>query len=113
MPCRDDGAALGEGGFKEFQRERGQSDVYRLTSVQTDAILRMTLGQLAGLEQEKLAQEHAELLAEIEGYLTILSDQRNIYAIIKEDLIEIARRLEMTGGRRLAAKSSATSTWRI
>ena len=84
--------ALGEGGFKEFQRERGQADVYRLTSVQTDAILRMTLGQLAGLEQEKLANEHAELLAEIEGYLTILSDQRNIYAIIKEDLIEIARR---------------------
>ena len=84
--------ALGESGFNEFIRERGQSDVYRLTSVQTDAILRMTLGQLAGLEQEKLGNEHAELLAEIEGYLVILSDQRNIYNIIKEELAEISRR---------------------
>ncbi len=84
--------ALGESGFSEFQRERGVSDVYRLTSVQTDAILRMTLGQLAGLEQEKLANEHAELLVEIQGYLTILSDQQNIYNIIKEELADIARR---------------------
>ncbi len=84
--------ALGERGFEEFERERGKSDVYRLTSVQTDAILRMTLGQLAGLEQEKLAEEHAALLAEIEGYITLLSDQRNIYAVIKEDLEELSRR---------------------
>jgi DNA gyrase subunit A len=84
--------ALGERGFGDFQRERGQADVYRLTSVQTDAILRMTLGQLAGLEQERLAEEHSALLNEIEQFLTILSDQRNIYAIIKEELTEIARR---------------------
>ena len=84
--------ALGDAGFKEFQLERGEAAEYRLTSVQTDAILRMTLGQLAGLEQEKLANEHAALLAEIEGYLTILSDIQNIYALIKEELTEIARR---------------------
>ncbi len=84
--------ALGEIGFADFQRERGVSDIYKLTSVQTDAILRMTLGQLAGLEQEKLVEEHSALLAEIQGYITLLSDQRNIYAMIKEDLAEIARR---------------------
>lgn len=84
--------ALGERGYKDFQLERGASDVYRLTSVQTDAILRMTLGQLAGLEQEKLAEEHSTLLDEIEGYLVILSDTRNIYAIIKADLEEIGRK---------------------
>ncbi len=84
--------ALGDRGYAEFQRERGIADVYRLTSVQTDAILRLTLGQLAGLEQEKLADEHSELLTEIEGYLELLADTRKIYAIIKEDLIDIARR---------------------
>ena len=52
----------------------------------------MTLGQLAGLEQEKLSQEHSEILGEIEQYRTILSDPANIYAIIRNDLIEIARK---------------------
>ncbi|MFM8173656.1 MAG: DNA gyrase subunit A [Pirellulaceae bacterium] len=84
--------ALGPAGYSEFQRERGVADSYQLTSVQADAILRMTLGQLAGLEQEKLAEEHAALLAEIENHLTILSDSKNIYAIIKEELLEMAKK---------------------
>ncbi|MEZ6134700.1 MAG: DNA gyrase subunit A [Pirellulaceae bacterium] len=84
--------ALGEKGFKEFQLDRGESNTYSLTSVQTDAILAMRLGQLVNLEQDKLAEEHAKLLEEIDGYLTILSDQRNIYNIIKEELEEMMRR---------------------
>lgn len=85
--------ALGERGYGQFQEERGVADTYRLTSVQTDAILRMTLGQLAGLEQEKLSEEHASLLDEINGYLEILGDHQNILNIIKEELQEIAGRL--------------------
>jgi DNA gyrase subunit A len=84
--------ALGERGFADFQLERGSSDVYTLTSVQTDAILRMTLGQLAGLEQERLSDEHASILGEIEKYRVILGDSANIYAIIKADLEEISRK---------------------
>jgi DNA gyrase subunit A len=84
--------ALGERGFADFQLERGASDVYKLTSVQTDSILRMTLGQLAGLEQEKLGQEHAAILEEIEGYRDILGNQSRIYGIIREDLVEISRK---------------------
>jgi DNA gyrase subunit A len=84
--------ALGDTGFADFQLERGASDTYRLTSVQTDSILKMTLGQLAGLEQEKLANEHAEILNEILEYRRILSDPDNIYAIIREDLVDIAKR---------------------
>jgi DNA gyrase subunit A len=95
--------ALGEAGFKEFQAERGVADTYRLTAVQADAILRMTLGQLVNLEQKRLADEHAELLTEIAEYLRILSDDANIRAIIREDLLEIKkkfgdeRRTEITG----------------
>jgi DNA gyrase subunit A len=84
--------ALGDRGYSDFQLERGVSDIYKLTSVQTDAILRMTLGQLAGLEQEKLSDEHAAILTEIEGYREILADQAKIYGIIKSDLEDIARR---------------------
>ncbi|MCA9128933.1 MAG: DNA gyrase subunit A [Planctomycetales bacterium] len=84
--------ALGDAGFAEFQKDRGIADTYSLTSVQTDAILAMRLGQLVNLEQDKLANEHAALLEEINGYLVILSDQQNILNIIKEEMEEIMRR---------------------
>ena len=84
--------ALGEDGFAAFQEERGESDAYRLTGVQADAILKMTLGQLVNLEQEKLGDQHAKLLDEIREYLRILSDDANVMAIIREDLAEIKRK---------------------
>ncbi|MEM7559181.1 MAG: DNA gyrase C-terminal beta-propeller domain-containing protein, partial [Planctomycetota bacterium] len=84
--------ALGDKGFAEFHNDRGVTDTYSLTSVQTDAILGMRLGQLVNLEQEKLTNEHADLLEEIEGYLEILSDEANIYAIIKDEMEEISKR---------------------
>ena len=95
--------ALGEVGYKVFQEERGEADAYTLTPVQADAILRMTLGQLVNLEQEKLGGEHAKLLEEITEYLRILSDEQNIREIIREDLLQIRgkhadkRRTEISG----------------
>jgi DNA gyrase subunit A len=95
--------ALGDEGFELFQQERGAADQYALTAVQADAILRMTLGQLVNLEQEKLVDEHRKLLAEITEYLRILSDEANILAIVRNDLEEIVRkfgeprRTEITG----------------
>jgi DNA gyrase subunit A len=95
--------ALGDEGFAVFQQERGVAEVYHLTPVQADAILRMTLGQLVNLAQEQLAQEYRELLEEIQEYLRILSDEDNILAIIKDDLRDIqkkhgdGRRTEISG----------------
>ena len=96
-------AALGEEGFRVFQDERGTADVYRLTAVQADAILKMTLGQLVNLEQERLSNEHRDLLGEITEYLRILSDERNILQIIKDESAELgkkhgdSRRTEISG----------------
>ncbi|MGD9644610.1 MAG: DNA gyrase subunit A [Pirellulales bacterium] len=84
--------ALGATGFADFQSERGELPVYTLTAVQADAILRMTLGQLVNLEQEKLGGEYRELLDEIAEYLRILSDEQNVLAIVRADLLEIKRR---------------------
>ena len=95
--------ALGDDGYKVFTSERGEAESYRLTAVQADAILRMTLGQLVNLEQERLGGEHAELLKEMGEYLRILSDEANIRAIIREDLVDIRkkfgedRRTEISG----------------
>ena len=95
--------ALGDSGFAVLQSERGVAENYTLTPVQSDAILRMTLGQLVNLEQEKLAEEYRNLLDNINEYQRILSDERNIYAIIREDLLDLkhrhadARRTEISG----------------
>jgi DNA gyrase subunit A len=82
--------ALGDEGFEQFQKERGVAEDYSLTPVQADAILKMTLGQLVNLEQEKLGEEHATLLVEIGEYLVILGDPARIYAIVREDLEQLA-----------------------
>ena len=88
---------------RSSRAERGTHETYALTPVQADAILRMTLGQLVNLEQEKLGGEHQELLAKIREYNRILSDRKNILDIIREDLKELKkkypepRRTEISG----------------
>ncbi|MCE9604885.1 MAG: DNA gyrase subunit A [Planctomycetia bacterium] len=85
--------ALGDVGYADFTNERGGSaQSYRLTAVQSDAILRMTLGQLVNLEQEKLGEEYRNLLNEIAEYLRILGDDANIYDIIRADLEEMSKK---------------------
>lgn len=95
--------ALGDEGFGIVVEERGSSEFYTLTPVQADAILKMTLGQLVNLEQEKLADEHHKLLEEITEYRRILSDRQNILDMIRDDCRELkrkhgdARRTEISG----------------
>ncbi|MBI2826233.1 MAG: DNA gyrase subunit A [Planctomycetia bacterium] len=95
--------ALGETGFATFVADRGDRENYTLTAVQADAILKMTLGQLVNLEQEKLGAEYRKLLEEIAEYQRILSDEKNIRDIIRDDLQEVkrkhsdARRTEISG----------------
>jgi DNA gyrase subunit A len=95
--------ALGAEGFAVLQDERGVSDSYGLSPVQADAILRLTLGQLVNLEQEKLGGEHRDLLAKIGDFRRILSSDANIKALIREDLSELEtkhaddRRTEISG----------------
>ncbi len=84
--------ALGEEGYAAFKNERGEADVYHLTGVQADAVLKMTLGQLVNLEQERLSQQHQKLLDEINEYLKILSDEQNILNIIRADVLEIKQK---------------------
>jgi DNA gyrase subunit A len=84
--------ALGDEGFAVFTAEHGESENYSLTPVQADAILKMTLGQLVNLEQNKLADEHRALLAEIAEYNRILSDRNNILNLIREELRELKRK---------------------
>ena len=95
--------ALGADGFAIMQEERGIADMYGLSPVQADAILRLTLGQLVNLEQEKLSGEHRELLEKIVEFRRILSSEANIRGLIREELLELEnkhaddRRTEISG----------------
>lgn len=58
---------------------------FGLDDVQADAIVKMRLGQLTGLERIKIEEELAALRSKIEEYNDILSHEEKILAIIKEE----------------------------
>ena len=62
---------------------------FKLSDVQSSAILEMRLSSLAGLERKKVEDELADKLALIKELEAILADPQKILAIIKEDLIYI------------------------
>ncbi|WP_437228727.1 DNA gyrase subunit A [Planctomicrobium sp. SH661] len=78
--------ALGEQGFEMFLSEYGTHPNYSLSVNQSEAIVSMQLGSLANLERENLQGEHAKLLADIAGYLHLLSDIAHIRAEIRGEM---------------------------
>ncbi len=62
---------------------------YDLSEVQASEILTMTLRQLTGLERQKINDEYANLLEQIEELRTILDSEMLITNIIKEELLEL------------------------
>jgi len=64
---------------------------YELTEMQAKAILDMKLQRLSSLEQEKLRQEHKELLDRIAWLKDLLSSAQKILQIIKEELLELKK----------------------
>ncbi|WP_293893438.1 DNA gyrase subunit A [Flavobacterium sp.] len=79
---------------------------FKLSDIQSRAIVEMRLRQLTGLEQDKLRAEYEELIKLIEHLKALLADVNLRTALIKEELIEIrdkygdARRslIEYSGG---------------
>ncbi len=59
---------------------------FGLDAVQADAILKMQLRRLAALEHQKISDEKDILAREIEGYSTILANEKNILAVIREEI---------------------------
>lgn len=70
----------------------GLTKTFKLTEVQTQAILDMRLQRLTSLEVEKIKKEHEELLRLIKELKEILADERKIYDIIKKELLELKGR---------------------
>ncbi|RYE21110.1 MAG: DNA gyrase subunit A [Sphingobacteriales bacterium] len=62
---------------------------FGLSDVQARAILDMTLRRLTGLERDKIKDEYAALMAQIEYLKSILADEGLRMQIIKDELTEI------------------------
>jgi DNA gyrase subunit A len=81
--------ALGDEAFDALQRELGRTDVYRMTELQAEAVVRLQLGQLAALESDEILAEYTKLRAEIRAHETLLADDANVKAVIRKDLEEL------------------------
>ena len=62
---------------------------YRLSPVQTQAILDLRLHKLTGLEQEKIINEYKEILNKINEFSRILSDPDALLAVIRQELEDV------------------------
>ncbi|HET7713196.1 MAG TPA: DNA gyrase subunit A [Patescibacteria group bacterium] len=62
---------------------------FKLTEIQSQAILDMQLRRLAALERQKIEDEYKEVLKLIDHLSSLLADIKKILAVIKEELLEL------------------------
>ncbi len=62
---------------------------FELSEDQANAILRMRLQKLTGLERDKVLAELEEIRTEIERLRAILADEEKMMALIKDELLEV------------------------
>lgn len=62
---------------------------FSLSEIQARSIVEMRLGQLTGLELDKLHQEYDEVTEKVRYYERILSDEDFLYSILIEECREI------------------------
>lgn len=62
---------------------------FKLSEIQSQAILDMQLRKLAALERKKIEDEHKAIVARIKEIITTLSTPKKILDLVKNDLIDI------------------------
>lgn len=65
------------------------TEQYRLTEIQADAILDLRLHKLTGLERDKISDDLNELVAKINEYMAILRSKDRVVQIVKDELQEV------------------------
>src|SRR3954464_5575590 len=78
---------------REAAREELVSQ-FTLSQIQASAILDLRLSQLTALESDAIKQEHADVMERITELRTLLGDEANVLAKIKEEMLEIADRFQ-------------------
>ena len=62
---------------------------FAFDDVQADAIVKMRLGQLSGLERQKIEDELGALMIKIAEFEAILADEQKVLAIVKEECLKM------------------------
>jgi len=65
---------------------------FGIDDLQSSAIVAMQLGQLSGIERQKILDELAELKLKIADLLEILADEHRVLEIIKQEIAEIRKK---------------------
>jgi len=65
---------------------------FRLSEVQAQAILDMTLKRLTGLERQKIEEEYLELIKLIAKLKSILASKAKVLQLIKDELFELKKK---------------------
>ncbi len=84
--------ALGDEGFALYQEDHGVRATYSLSANQSEAIVSMQLGSLANLERDSLIGEYRSLLEDITGYRRLLSDEANLRAVVREEMVDLQKK---------------------
>ena len=85
----DEVIAIIKASKRQDDARQALTDRFGLSDEQTAAIVAMRLGQLTGLEQEKLHNAYQEIMARIEELNLILNDDHVCRELIKSELIEV------------------------
>ncbi|MBP7829151.1 MAG: DNA gyrase subunit A [Kiritimatiellae bacterium] len=64
---------------------------FKLSEIQANAILEMRLYQLTNLERAKIDAEYEEIIKLINYLRDLLANERKIYGVIKDDLLEMKK----------------------
>jgi DNA gyrase subunit A len=62
---------------------------FKLSEVQTNAILDLRLYQLTGLERDKIEEEYLELIKRIEYLKGLLASEKKLMGVVRQELLEI------------------------
>jgi DNA gyrase subunit A len=100
---------------RDRENARGQlMERFGLTEIQASAILDLRLSQLTALEADAIKTEHADKVERIGELRAILGDESRVFAIIVEELQEIAERFGSSPSprtRSASRTSSPSSRW--
>jgi DNA gyrase subunit A len=69
--------------------QEGLITSFGMTEIQAKAVLELRLQRLTGMEIDKIREEHAEIMKEIERLKEILANEGMRYKIITDELLEI------------------------
>jgi DNA gyrase subunit A len=64
-------------------------DKFKLSEIQSNAILDLRLYQLTGLERDKVEEEYLELIKRIEYLKGLLASEKKLMGVVKTELVEV------------------------